>query len=141
MFWISFISRNVGSHEAPGMMTFERKGSKLYNLILTLNLIQLKFIVFYLAGLFGGAVKRSKQEELPDMNVKPDDPPLISSILTTALPDFDTFVNSMPLDKATRLYQFSLSQKQGDRILTAFMNEVPAKAQLEEQIIKLIKNY
>ena len=77
-------------------------------------------------------MKRSKQEELPDLTPKPDDPPLITGILNSVLPDFDTFVNDMPLDKATRLYQFTLAQKQGDRILSAFLNEVPVKIQLQD---------
>ena len=82
----------------------------------------------------GAGPKRGTDDEIPDTTPKHDDPPLITNILTGNLPDFEQFIMALPQDRKIRLYEFTLAQKQGDRVLAAFLNEVPAKNQLQEKL-------
>ena len=120
----------MSSHESPSVMTLTHRGSENQTHSKFPKLTQQKHNSI---GTIGGmAGKRAKNEELPDMTPKADDPPLISGILTSGLPDFDNFVMQLPLDKANKLYNYSLTQKQGDRIMAAFLNEVPSKSELQD---------
>ena len=84
--------------------------------------------------------KRTRGDNNYDITPKADDNPFILSILNyVPKPSLKEFIKALSPERRSQLYEIVMPQKNGDRVMKAFISEMGIMPQLEEH--KPLKTY